>query len=740
MKLLLLIFAITIQLVATANKIDSLKALLEKADHDSIKVRLKSEIGEAAWIFREGYWDTIAHQAHALNMYKQEQLAYNNLGYIYQEHGDHDNAIKNYVISLKLAVDKKDIPGLCSAHNNLGTMYFAQGKIDTALSYFSMNLRIHRKSGATIRIARSLANVGAIYHHSGDIPNALSSYNEALGILEKLDDPRTLTSVLNNLAFIYEEQDELQMSHDMYRRCLAIYKELNDLHGIASTMNNIASNYDRRGDTATTLSLYRQSFEIFKQLNDKEGMANAINNIAFIGKDTIDDIKNYKLALDLYTEIGNVEGQIQALSNLGSRYAIAHNFKLGKYYGEQALEKAKFIGYPRLIQLAAYNLYRLNKKLKKFGKALDLYELNIQMRDSMSNKETHKATIKQQMSYEHEKQVALMEAEQAKKDAIAVKERQKQSLLSYSLAGGFGLVLIIAFIFYRSMIARKKANELINNQKLEVEQQRDIVKLKNQEILDSIDYAQKIQNAILPPPNLVKEYLKESFILYQPKDIVAGDFYWLETMMESNNTVGEKTPENNVVFFSVADCTGHGVPGAMMSVMCSNALTRCVKELDLTEPAEILDQAAKIVESRFERSEQMVVDGMDLALCTLNLKTLELEYSGANNPLWIISNNELQITNADKQPIGHIDGRVPYTNHKIQLQKSDTIYIFSDGLLDQFGGVKGKKYKSKRFQELLLSIQEHDMDQQFTLIKEEMENWRGTIEQIDDNCLMGVRV
>jgi len=208
--------------------------------------------------------------------------------------------------------------------------------------------------------------------------------------------------------------------------------------------------------------------------------------------------------------------------------------------------------------------------------------------------------------------------------------------------------------------------------------------------------------------------------------------------------------EEEVVYFAVADCTGHGVPGAMMTVMCSNALTRCVQEMNITEPAKILDATTKIIESRFKRSGQLVLDGMDLALCSLNRKTLELGYAGANNPLWIIkapgsekaadSVRNLIEVKADKQPIGMYDYRKPYTNHKIQLEKGDTIYLFSDGYVDQFGGDKGKKFKSKPFKSLLLSIQAESMDRQKELIDQALTDWQGDIEQVDDICIIGVKV
>jgi serine phosphatase RsbU (regulator of sigma subunit) len=226
--------------------------------------------------------------------------------------------------------------------------------------------------------------------------------------------------------------------------------------------------------------------------------------------------------------------------------------------------------------------------------------------------------------------------------------------------------------------------------------------------------------------------LQESFILYKPKDIVAGDFYWLESVP------GPGKNDSPLVLFAAADCTGHGVPGAMVSVVCNNGLNRSVREYGLTDPGKILDKTREIVVQEFEKSEEEVKDGMDIALCSL--KGTTLQYAGAHNPLWIIRNGELLETKANKQPIGKFDNPEPYTTHTIELQKGDSVYIFSDGFADQFGGDNGKKLKTANFKKLLLSIQKENMQKQKELIDEAFESWKGNIEQLDDVCVIGVKI
>ncbi|MEZ4938539.1 MAG: SpoIIE family protein phosphatase, partial [Crocinitomicaceae bacterium] len=259
---------------------------------------------------------------------------------------------------------------------------------------------------------------------------------------------------------------------------------------------------------------------------------------------------------------------------------------------------------------------------------------------------------------------------------------------------------------------------------------------QNKEIIDSISYSKRIQSTILPPRKLVKSYLYDSFILYKPKDIVAGDFYWLDH-------------KENKTLFAVCDCTGHGVPGAMVSVICNNGLNRSVRDHGLTDPGLILDKTRAIVVQEFEKSEEDVKDGMDIALVTLEEQksakeemTVKLQYAGANNPLWVIRKGyeHVEEIKANKQPIGKFEHPLPYQTHELMLKKGDTLYIFSDGYADQFGGEKEKKFKTPNLKKLLLSIQGMPMNEQETYINNVFEKWKGNLEQIDDVCMVGIRI
>jgi serine phosphatase RsbU (regulator of sigma subunit)/sugar lactone lactonase YvrE len=309
------------------------------------------------------------------------------------------------------------------------------------------------------------------------------------------------------------------------------------------------------------------------------------------------------------------------------------------------------------------------------------------------------------------------------------------------------VVIILILIRYREKALRKKSIELeqivtertadvvrekkeADKQRLEAEHQKEIVEEKQKEISDSINYAKRIQNAILPSQRYFQKHLAKSFILYLPKDIVAGDFYFMEDVEDT-------------IILAVADCTGHGVPGAMVSVVCHNALSRSIKEFGLIEPQKILDKTRELVLETFEKSEDQVNDGMDIALCSINKKTNTLLFSGANNGLFLVRKGELQEFKSDKQPIGKYSYAKPFTCQSISIEKGDQFYLYSDGYADQFGGEAGKpggkKFKYSRLKTLIQEIATKEVEEQHTILNETLSKWRGDIEQIDDVCIIGFR-
>lgn len=303
-------------------------------------------------------------------------------------------------------------------------------------------------------------------------------------------------------------------------------------------------------------------------------------------------------------------------------------------------------------------------------------------------------------------------------------------LLTLSVA-----VFSILLIRMRFNLTKKElvARFALQKSKLELEE-------KNNEIVDSINYAKRIQNALIPPESALRKILPESFVLFKPKDIVSGDFYWATDLNTTTNTEQDK---DKLVLFSVADCTGHGVPGAFMSIIGLKVFNQSVQQPDVNTTGEALDYLNHEVfnaVNKHSEGDNIIRDGMDVALCAINFKTLKFNFSGANNPVYIVRDKQLHEIKGDKRPIGSYEVETKFTNNDYQLEKGDMVYIFSDGYPDQFGGPKGKKFKYSQFKEVLIEHAHLSAKEQHEKLEHIFENWRGNLEQLDDVCVIGVRI
>jgi serine phosphatase RsbU (regulator of sigma subunit) len=362
-------------------------------------------------------------------------------------------------------------------------------------------------------------------------------------------------------------------------------------------------------------------------------------------------------------------------------------------------------------------LYKEYKKTGQTVKALEMYELYIEMRDSLSRIENKEAAIKLDYQYKHEKEQAL-----------SAEREKRQKLISRVAGGGFVLVLLFAFLIFNRLRITRRQKRLIEGQKQEVEIQKGLVEEKNKDITDSIRYAENIQQALLPTEQSVQDILPDSFILFQPKDIVSGDFYWMQH-------------HNGLVYLAVCDCTGHGVPGAFMSMIGSSLLDESVVEKGITTPNEIFHEVRMGFINALKQNEEdeSQKDGMDAALISWDKKNT-LQAAAALNPVLIIRNGEIRELKPDRQPVGYLTVKQEaFTHHEVQLEKGDSVYLFTDGYHDQFGGPNHKKFMMRNFKKLLLSIQDKTMNEQKTILEDTMKEWKGDTDQIDDILVMGVR-
>jgi serine phosphatase RsbU (regulator of sigma subunit) len=297
--------------------------------------------------------------------------------------------------------------------------------------------------------------------------------------------------------------------------------------------------------------------------------------------------------------------------------------------------------------------------------------------------------------------------------------RKRATYLGAATAVTFllGIMSLMAFFAYRS---KSKINSIL-------ERKNHLIEAQKKEITDSIRYAENIQRALLPHADVLQAVFPDSFLFHRPKDIVSGDFYWIYDFPDR-------------VYFAVVDCTGHGVPGAFMSFIGTSALNRAITDLGLITPSDILSSLSDQVSETLRSGQGAdVKDGMDLALCCYFKQTGELHYAGAYNPLWVMRNGEMEIIRANKQPVGNMSSHSPFTNHILNVSAGDAVYLFSDGFADQFGGAHDKRIGSAKFRSTLLAMKTKSLKEQGIALAAYFDAWKGTAEQVDDVCVMGVR-
>lgn len=614
----------------------------------------------------------------------------NNVGYLFMYQGDLKNALKNYQASLLLHQEIGNYNGIAVSLNNIGAVFENQGDIIQALNYYDRSLKIKEKLKNDQGIANSLNNIGLIYSNLGDYSNALRSFKRSLKIEQKLKNDNGIGTSFHNIGLIYSKLGNNQEAEINYYLALAIFKKTHDDQGKAYCLYNLGEISQNKKKYQQAMVFYNQSLFLRRKIQEKKGVAislHALSQIYFILNDTINSKK----------------------------YAI------------ESLKLAQELGYPEVIKNAANQLYQINKKNTNFSEALSMLELYRKMNDSIYNIETQKASSRHQLNYEFKRKEERYKAAQEKKDLIYKNRAKQQTLINWFSIGVISVIVFFSSILYKRFKISQKQREIIFQKEIETQRQKKILELKNKEITDSIRYAKRIQSAILPAEKYIKNILPNHFVLYQPKDIVAGDFYWFEKVA-------------NLTFFAVADCTGHGVPGAMVSVVCHNALNRCIREFHLTDPGEILNTARSIINEEFEKSDENVNDGMDISLGILNQSENILSWAGANNPIWILRKNEIIEFKPDKQPVGKYYSEKPFTSHEIKVKFGDVIYLLTDGFQDQFGGEFGKKFKAKQIKEIILEIQGTDLTQQAQIFTEILEKWKGELEQVDDICLIGIKI
>lgn len=581
-------------------------------------------------------------------------------------------------------------------------------------------------------IAYSYNNIATYEEQTGNNYSAIEHLKLSAKIGEYLNKPGIIANAYNNMGNNYRAIGLYEKSIELYQKSLFYIRQSENPLNEATTYNNIGLVYVDKNQPDTAMSYYMKALNMFREIDAAEGLSLIYFNIGLIYKnnDQLDSARYfYETAYNYATEIGDKNRMSSCLNKLGEINLISHSFEK-KYLEEslvlfnQSVELATK-GQGILEQIEALeNNYKTLKNLGRYEEAyfnLEKFHELKSISDSLSNMQ---AIIEQDFKQSFQNKIALDSIQYEQQSLFNHQKLETEKKQKYFLLTGLLLLILLALSLYYKFKDSRKKNEIIHSQKKLVED-------KQQEILDSIQYAKRIQNAILPP----KEFLDGLGIIYHltyiPKDIVAGDFFWVHENEE-------------LLFIAVADCTGHGVPGALVSIVCHNCLNRSVKEFSLKNPAKILDKTRELVTSEFSKSPENVKDGMDISLLAFDRKKHIIEWAGANNPLWIISKNshELNEIKPDKQPIGFSVNTSPFKSHRIEMHKGDRFFIFTDGLQDQFGRDqsedKPKKFKASRMKKLLLDANNKDIKSQCQTLTDEVIKWKNDQPQTDDICFFAL--
>lgn len=577
--------------------------------------------------------------------------------------------------------------GLGYVANSRGEILTIMGDYGDALQALFEALSEFEAIQDKLSLSRVNINIGLIHYYQNNLDEALKYFNQSL---VTADEVKTGDASLY-IGRVYVDQHNYSEAQKFLQKALDIAMKYGDKYVESDCyflLGTIDANY---GETDLALARMQKCLVIKEELEDGQGIALACNKIGGLylqKKDPVSAEKFYCLSRDIAQSIGVREELKDACLGLSNTYNYLKQFDSAYHY--------------------------LNE---------------------------HNRIYEELLSEEASKKLAQLEAALAaeKRETEIEAERKIESFIrQVILWSGIFIILVfagLAYMMFTRYKMKKRANEQLAKYNAEILHQRDIIEEKNRDILASINYAKRIQDAILPAHEVMAKNLTDYFIFFRPKDIVSGDFYWAHMLAPGK------------VLYAAVDCTGHGVPGAFMSIVGFNGLNQAVKEFGISQPALILDKLNELVEDTFRSHEDAnIKDGMDITLCLADRQhdgTTRLEFAAANNPLWIIRHGDSPVfeeIKADKQPIGSYLHRKPFTNHSIILRPGDSVYIFSDGYADQFGGDKGKKFKYAHLREILEGMYSMPMENQRGILEKSIDEWmHGEYEQIDDMCVIGIK-
>jgi serine phosphatase RsbU (regulator of sigma subunit) len=566
---------------------------------------------------------------------------------------------------------------------------------------------------------------GSIYSDQSNVKEALENFLQALSIYEAINHRSKMASLYNNIGLLYAELKEYKVALSNYFKAVKIFKEVKNYENLGVLYNNIGTSYQRLGQTGSAAYYLNEAYRINVEAGDTLRMAMTMHNMGIthqLENECDSAVECFKTSLDFLRTYGEGPGHVFNYNEIGNCLMRLSKYKEAEGYLLKAFGISETTGQLSERSDVAGHLANLYKELGDYKKAYYYTNLELSIHDTIYNESARNNIIKRDLEHDFQKQKELQKKEQETKDAISTAKIENQKKIIIGAVIALAIVSLLVLLVLRGYNQKRKDNAIISRQK-------EIVESKQKEILASIYYAKRIQSALLTSENYFKKWLDNFFILYKPKDIVSGDFYWA-------------LEYKGIFYIIVADCTGHGVPGAFMSLLNISILNEAIIEKEISRPDQILNEARKeIIRSLNPEGGDESKDGMDCILCALDLKNGKMQYACANNSFFLVRNNEMIISETDKMPVGlSHDNQRSFRIHELELKKGDTLYLITDGYADQFGGEKGKKYKYKPLQELLLKIHTEDSEKQKEILNKDFEEWKGHLEQVDDVCLIGIKI
>ncbi len=596
----------------------------------------------------------------------------------------------------------------------------AYTNLDAAIRYGEQSLQLAEQLEDNIGIVLACNTLGTIYSDKGMFAKALEYHLRGLQLAEQKNFKIYIGSAYVNLSTVYNGLGEDQKSLDALKKAISIMEETGNKKGACAAWCNLASSYYLIDSLPQALSAFQKGLEFAQELKQTSYKAHALSGLGQVHV----ELGHFQMADSLLTlayHLSAQENDEYELAKITSAFSIVkreqQQFDSASYYARMSLDIALRLGLRDEQRNSYMEMAELYKQWGKYDSAVIFKRRYLQLKDSLINETVVQDQQNLEQKYENEKRLAQIRLLQ-----------EEQGLQRWYIIGLIaGLVFLILFII---MLYKRHQFRVQVNQ--ELAHQNAIIEEKNRSITDSINYAARIQSAVSPDIEILRKSTADAFALLLPRDIVSGDFWWT-------------TELQNKLIFCAADCTGHGVPGGLMSVLGSSLLSEIVIEKNITQANLILESLRTDIITALRQSTESnvlnVKDGMDIALCVIDRTTLMLQFSCAYNPVWVIRNGELISFPVDKFPVGiHHSENQPFTLQQFQLQSGDMLYLHSDGFPDQFGGPSGKKYKSKQLQQLLIEVSVLSCEQQEIRLREALNTWRGNLEQVDDVLIMGVKI